>query len=59
MRYYSWAAKHKAWYYGRWYKVNQMLYEQEDVAYALSMRHDLMQKTSIPQIKIGKPKLCQ
>ena len=39
-----------------------MLYEQEDVADALSMRHGLMQKTIIPlnpQIETGKPEIWQ
>ena len=39
-----------------------MLYEQEDVAHALSLRHGLMQKTIIPlnpQIEIGKPEIWQ
>ena len=39
-----------------------MLYEQADVAYALSMRHVLMQKTVIPtnpQIETCKPEMCQ
>ena len=39
-----------------------MLYEQEDVADALSMRHGLMQKTIIPlnpQIETGKPEIWE
>ena len=37
-----------------------MVYEQEDVAYVLAMKHGLMQKTFIPlnpQIETDKPKI--
>ena len=39
-----------------------MVYEQEDVAYVLAMKHGLMQKTFIPlnpQVEMDKSEICE